>query len=256
MLTRQMTLLVIIGAVLLVGGFLVTPGTLVGLNFDYRSYIEETTDLYSGLVTQSSQISKQIQEIEQKTVAVSGQATLAVDKTTTAALSEQAAELVAHSAILRNQLKDIQSKLTAIDSKRAMLRADTQDTYLIVRALCLGAIGSVIMLLTKYVSSAPGKRFFDVIDYGRTLASMAIGSIVSVVTFGLFYTKQISIFDPTEAGATTPAPWRVTIICLLAGVFADKIFEAASQRLAKYLKSDVLTQSSRHRRRRPISGDQ
>jgi hypothetical protein len=251
-----MALLVIICAVLLVGGFLLPPGALIGLNFDYRSYVEETTGVYSGLETQSSTLLNQIQEIEEKILSITGESTLAADKTAAVALSEQATVLSGQVALLRNQLKDVQSKITIINSKRETLRADTQNTYLIIRALCLGAIGSIIMLLTKYISSAPGKEFFDVIDYGRTLASMMIVAIVSVVTFGLFYTKQISIFDPTEAGATIPAPWRVTIICLVAGVFADKIFEAASQRVAKYLKSDVLTPSSRRRTHRTSTKDQ
>ena len=51
---------------------------------------------------------------------------------------------------------------------------------------------------------------------------MGVGAVVSVVTFGLFHTKQISIFPHTDANSGLPDFWRVTILCLMAGAFSRK----------------------------------
>ena len=73
---------------------------------------------------------------------------------------------------------------------------------------------------------------------GRMWASMAMGGIVSVVVIGLFFTGFISIFANAPQTSSETDFWKVTILCLIAGAFSDRLFQAAAGRVESYLQAD------------------
>ena len=64
------------------------------------------------------------------------------------------------------------------------------------------------------------------------MLSMVFGGIVALVVFALFTTREISVFS-NEGGTPDEIPdyWRVVILCLIAGAFADRVFAAARERV-------------------------
>ena len=61
---------------------------------------------------------------------------------------------------------------------------------------------------------------------------MVFGGIVALVVFALFTTGELSVF--ANVGPTPdemPDYWRVVILCLIAGAFADRLFVAARERI-------------------------
>ncbi len=71
--------------------------------------------------------------------------------------------------------------------------------------------------------------------------SMAMGAVVSVVVIGLFFTGFISIFANAAQNTGEADFWKVTILCLLAGAFSDRLFEAAAGRMDTYLQAKAVT---------------
>ncbi|MGL6529193.1 hypothetical protein ACSZM9_08840 [Aeromonas hydrophila] len=117
-----------------------------------------------------------------------------------------------------------------------------ENLYYVMRALCLGALGAILTLLAN--SSIKSKKLvnynslFSEPDYWQSLITNCLaGSIISVVAFALFYTKQISIFDSTiESNSHAPDFWRSTLLCLIAGAFAEKIYDAVSTKVDGYVE--------------------
>jgi hypothetical protein len=118
---------------------------------------------------------------------------------------------------------------------------DTDHIYLVLRAISLGAIGAFASFMAQIASAkslAPPKR--PRIRYSVIFAAILVGAIVAIAVVGLFFTKQITIFEPGEAAAVkVPEFWRVTIVCLIAGAFADRIFAATTNRVDKYLGEEI-----------------
>ncbi len=121
----------------------------------------------------------------------------------------------------------------------------TDNIYLAMRALSLGALGALITLITVQLLVATEKK--QPLDFIKSphfwpflLGHTLMGSIVSVVIFGLFYTKQLTIFqvDVTSKEVIEPEFWRVTMLCIIAGAFSEKLYGAASNRLDKYTEED------------------
>ena len=110
-----------------------------------------------------------------------------------------------------------------------------------MRALCLGALGAILTLLAS--SSIKSRKIpnyksvFNEENYWQSLITNCLaGSIVSVLAFALFYTKQISIFDSTlESNTQAPDFWRSTLLCLIAGAFAEKLYEGVSTKVDTYV---------------------
>jgi hypothetical protein len=141
-------------------------------------------------------------------------------------------------------MKQLQQAKSGVEANRDDLRkkldaaaADSANIYVVARALALGAIGAMMSIFAKYLASPTVSSLFaDDGSMGRMWASMAMGAIVSVVVVGLFFTGFISIF--TNASQTTGETdfWKVTILCLLAGAFADRLFQSAASRMDSYLR--------------------
>jgi hypothetical protein len=141
---------------------------------------------------------------------------------------------------LKDQLARLQAEKKLSENYRSDLQAvidraagESTNLYLVARALALGAIGALMSILAK--SSMPIRRDSGTHDLAKMWSSMAIGAVVSVVALGLFHTRQISIFHTEGAPTGTPDFWRVTILCLIAGAFADRIFQAAAGKVDIYL---------------------
>ena len=122
--------------------------------------------------------------------------------------------------------------------------ADQQDHYtnvlFAIRALCLGGIGALVTLLARRTieTGDPDNTFFHAPRYWPLLIKHTIlGGLIALVAFALFYTKQITIFKPDNAVVPVggePEFWRVTLLCIISGAFADKIYTAVSSQVEKY----------------------
>jgi hypothetical protein len=142
----------------------------------------------------------------------------------------------------RNALEE---KRTSIDASRVEIRkkidataTDNVNIYLVARALALGAIGALMSIFAKHLSVPSGRPLFDdAASMGRMWASIAMGGIVSVVVIGLFFTGFISIFSNAAQNTGQTDFWKVTILCLLAGAFSDRLFQAAAGRMEMYLRT-------------------
>jgi hypothetical protein len=231
--------LIIIFIVLIVGGFLLTPGVLIAINFDYQMYFAQTVSKNLELSKEKVHLFREISELTDAVTAMAAKAANAKDASTAADFSTEAATISAKISRLKNESNSIQTEIDEIERQLSKRQAQTENLLLVIPALCLGALGSVVFTFTKFVASPKGTRLFELVEFNKMIASMVIGAMVSVVVFGLFYTKQISIFSPLETTSSIPDPWRTTIVCLVAGAFADRIFDAASNRLNSYLKSET-----------------
>lgn len=60
-----------------------------------------------------------------------------------------------------------------------------------------------------------------------------------MVVFALFYTKQLTIFQNLNGlKSSQPDFWRTTLLCIVAGAFSDKIYDAVSTRVDRYVETD------------------
>jgi hypothetical protein len=137
---------------------------------------------------------------------------------------------------LEEQRKSLEKRQAEMMAKIEASQVDSTNLYLVVRALALGAIGSLMSMFAIFLSIArPRNILRDDVTLTKTGASMAMGGIVAVVVVGLFFTGFISIFPQSGQPVGTPDYWKVTILCLLAGAFSDRLFQAASGRMDQYL---------------------
>jgi len=122
----------------------------------------------------------------------------------------------------------------------------TENIFYAMRALSLGALGALVTLIaTNIIGIQKIEKsigLFKLSNYWSLLISHAfLGAVISVVIFGLFYTKQLTIFQPdntTGTNSTPPEFWRVTMLCILAGAFAEKLYSAASHKVDQYVDED------------------
>lgn len=130
------------------------------------------------------------------------------------------------------------------------------DLYLSIRAFALGGLGSIAMaIMTKSVSTS-ASHLED--DKGwvklrlNPLLWTFVGGIVSLVAFGLFYTKQISIFHvPDSVNTQIPDYWRMSILCLIAGAYSETIINTASRQVEIYASNTPRGIRSPRQPRRP-----
>jgi uncharacterized coiled-coil protein SlyX len=139
---------------------------------------------------------------------------------------------------LKETKAGITSTQAELRKKLDTAAVDSANIYVVARALALGAIGALMSIFAKYLAGPTGRPLFeDSTSLGRMWASIAMGGIVSVVVVGLFFTGFISIFANSAQTTGETDFWKVTILCLLAGAFSDRLFQAASGRMDSYLRT-------------------
>jgi len=144
-------------------------------------------------------------------------------------------------AKIRNDFKNISNKLDSLQKSKY-----TENIFYAMRALSLGALGALVTLIATGIIGIQKKgvtsSLFELPNFWSLLTSHAfLGAIVSVVIFGLFYTKQLTIFQPenmSKDNHMVPEFWRVTMLCILAGAFAEKLYNAASTKIDDYVVDD------------------
>jgi hypothetical protein len=253
--------------ILLLVGFLATPGIFKVVNPEYllalREYsgpLAKLTQDATGTDSKIADLQSQISGLEKdlRDQGNAAMAKLSAMKIANAPASDMAAVSIELSSKanatssekdqLVGELKILQQTKTSIEANRADLRkkldaaaADSTNIYLVARALALGAIGALMSIFAKYLSIPTTRALFgDEASMGRMWASIAMGGIVSVVVIGLFFTGFISIFANAAQNTGDTDFWKVTILCLLAGAFSDRLFLAAATKMEAYLHtSDV-----------------
>ena len=123
----------------------------------------------------------------------------------------------------------LKDEIQITSSRLQKITRQSTNQYLATRAIALGALGAFAAALAISLQGvAPQAR----LRFGRTMFSMAFGGIVALVVFALFTIRELSVFaNHTAAPDETPDYWRVVILCLIAGAFADRLFAAARERV-------------------------
>jgi len=255
---------VITFVILLLIGFLATPGLFKIVNPEYLLALREngpplakltqdandTDTSITGLQSKISELKKSITDIAIASGAKQSSMNLANQpKADIASVGIDAASRAASLTSEMDQVsatkKALEDKRASIEASRADLRkkidasaADSVNIYLVARALALGAIGALMSIFAKYLSDPiPHTLFDNDASLGRMWASIAMGGIVSVVVIGLFFTGFISIFANAAQNTGETDFWKVTILCLLAGAFSDRLFQAAAGKMDTYLRT-------------------
>ena len=130
---------------------------------------------------------------------------------------------------LKAQIASIEEEIDGVILHLHEITQQSINQYLAMRAVALGALGAFAAALAAFLRAAALDRHFP---SGRTVLSMVFGGIVALVVFALFTTRELSVF--VNDGATPderPDYWRVVILCLIAGAFADRLFAAARERV-------------------------
>lgn len=249
---------------LLLTGFLATPGIFKVVNPEYllalREYGPQLTKLAQDaantdlkLTELRSNISKQERSMKDLSAALAARqasmrlANSPADEIATVAieagsklngLSNELDQFNIEMAGLKETKAGIASTQTELKKKLDAAAADSTNIYVVARALALGAIGALMSIFAKYLAGPTGRPLFeDSASLGRMWASIAMGGIVSVVVVGLFFTGFISIFANSAHTTGETDFWKVTILCLFAGAFSDRLFQAAAGRMDSYLRT-------------------
>lgn len=155
--------------------------------------------------------------------------------------TEQAQELLTttrfQSDQFKNQIVGLEDDIRIVTARRRDITLQSTNQYLAMRAVALGALGAFAAALAAFLhGAAPEVR----LHRGRTMLSMAFGGIVALVVFALFTTREISVFAYDGAKPEeTPDYWRVVILCLIAGAFADRLFAAARERIDQATRGEA-----------------
>lgn len=125
-----------------------------------------------------------------------------------------------------------EKEIDAIISRLNGITQKSTKQYLAMRAVALGALGAFAAALAAFLRvTAPSTPSTHLLS-GRTMLSMVFGGIVALVVFALFTTRELSVFVNNGAPPDEiPDYWRVVILCLIAGAFADRLFAAARERV-------------------------
>lgn len=144
------------------------------------------------------------------------------------------AEQVLNSARLKLEqtkieIASIEEEIRVVGARGREIRRQSTNQYLAMRAIVLGALGAFAAALAAFLRrESRGAR----LEQGRTMLSMLFGGIISLVVFALFTTREISVFGYDGAAPNEmPEYWRVVILCLVSGAFADRLFAAARERV-------------------------
>jgi len=258
------TICVVTFIILLLMGFLATPGLFRVVNPEYLLALheygqqltklsQEASDTDRKLAELRTQIAKQergLKELsanmaaQQSSMRVAGASTEDIAKAAIEAgvkvngLSSELDQLNGEFVDLKDRKATIVATQTDLGKKLETAAAESSNIYVVTRALSLGAIGALMSIFAKFLAApTPHALFEDGASIGRMWASMAMGGIVSVVVVGLFFTGFISIFANSTQTTGETDFWKVTILCLLAGAFSDRLFQAASGKMDAYLRT-------------------
>lgn len=257
--------------VLLLMGFLATPGIFKVINPEYllalREYgqqltrlSQEASDTDIKLAELRSIISKKERSAKEiVAVATAKQANMKIANAPADEIAAAAIETTTKLSGLTGELDQLNAELVELKDRKASIlssqaelrkkldaaAADSTNIYVVARALSLGAVGALMSIFAKYLAGPAARGLFeDSASIGRMWASIAMGGIVSVVVVGLFFTGFISIFANAAPTNGETDFWKVTILCLLAGAFSDRLFQAASGRMDAYLQTGEAGQTS------------
>jgi hypothetical protein len=258
--------------ILLLVGFLATPGLFKIVNPEYLLALRELGAPLNKLTQNAIDTESQIAILRSKIFGMERSlrdiANAATAKQSAMAIANAAPSYIAAAGIsfadkangissekeqLAEEIKVLEERKTNLEAARNQLvkkldgsAVDSLNIYLVARALALGAIGALMSILAKYLSTpTPRPLFDDATSLGRMWASMTMGAIVSVVVIGLFFTGFISIFANSTHSSGETDFWKVTILCLLAGAFSDRLFQAAAARMESYLRTGETTEPKR-----------
>jgi hypothetical protein len=224
--------------VLLLIGFLATPGVFKVINPEYLLARHEYSVPLEKTVSDIREAGNKIFELTLEILTLTTDAVTAEDTNVKALKSAQATRLTGVRHMWEQRKQDLENTEADLKRKIEASAAESANLYLVTRALALGAIGALISIFASLLSISKARVVFD--DKGalaKVWASMAIGAIVGVVMVGLFFTGFITIFAQTQQATGNPDFWKVTILCLLAGAFSDRLFLAASGKMERYLGS-------------------
>jgi hypothetical protein len=249
---------------LLLIGFLATPGIFKVVSPDYllaqREYggqlaklTEQLSDEDAKIAVLQSKISnldRTLKDLAAEAAATMGK--LDTEKATPEVIKRTGIEFSSKANPLGNERSQANTEKQQLDEKRASINAsrieienkisvssaDSTNIYLVTRALALGAIGAMISIFAKFlIAGSPHFLFEDRMIMSRMWASMVMGGIVAVVVIGLFLTGFISIFSNSTQNSGSTDYWKVTILCLFAGSFCDRLFQTAAGRMDGYLRT-------------------
>jgi hypothetical protein len=250
--------------ILVLAGFLLTPGVFNIVNPEYLLALHQygapldelrrnIGDNNSAIIVVDGDIASLEKLLaEQSAAAAAQQAKLSVENASTADMAKAAVDAGLKASSIGNGLGEAKKKKTNLEVKKEAFaqseaiviktieasKTDSVNLYTVTRALALGAIGALMSILAKFLSNRkPNETVGDEYSFKTIAASMAMGATVSVVVIGLFYTGFISIFANAGQISGNPDFWKVTILCLLAGTFSDRLFQAASARMEQYVQS-------------------
>ena len=127
------------------------------------------------------------------------------------------------------RIAGFREEIRVVTARRGEITRQSTNQYLAVRATALGALGAFAASIAAFLhGAATMARLWR----GHTMLSMVFGGIVALVVFALFTTREISVFSNEEGTpGEIPDYWRVVILCLIAGAFADRVFAAARERV-------------------------
>jgi hypothetical protein len=257
--------------ILLLVGFLATPGVFKMVNPEYLLALREVSGPLAKLTLDASDTDSKMADLQSKIsglqksitdvaiAATAKQSSMNIANATAADIAAVGVDAASKTASFKSEMDQatadkatLKDKRDSIEANRAELRkkldasaADSVNIYLVARALALGAIGALMSIFAKYLSVASTQGLLeDKASIGRMWASIAMGGIVSVVVIGLFFTGFISIFANAAQSSGEADFWKVTILCLLAGAFSDRLFQAASSKMDAYLQTGEIRSKS------------
>ena len=128
-----------------------------------------------------------------------------------------------------NLISSFEEELRVVTGRLHDITRQSNNQYHAMRAVSLGALGALAAALAAFL---PGAKTKTRLNHAHTMLSMVFSGIVALVVFALFTTRELSVF--VNVGPTPdeiPDYWRVVIVCLIAGAFADRLFVAARERV-------------------------
>jgi hypothetical protein len=263
-LVMRVAVCVVAFVVLLLAGFLATPGIFKVVNPEYLLALRENAEPLERLSSESADIDGKIVAVRLKISNLEGdvkrlsteqaakQATAATQGLSPAQISQIGIDYALLASAVARQIEQAEAEKKILDERKIVIsveqserrkklevsEADTANIYLVTRALALGAVGALMSIFAKFLFLPNIQSpFEDRAFLGRMWASMALGGIVAVVVVGLFLTGFISIFSNSTQNTGPTDFWKVTILCLFAGAFSDRLFQTASERMGSYLQT-------------------
>lgn len=130
---------------------------------------------------------------------------------------------------LEVQIAGIEEENRVVTARLHDITRQSANQYLAMRAVALGALGAFAAALAVFLYGATAETRLQRV---HTMLSIVFGGIVALVVFALFTTRELSVFANVGAPPDEmPDYWRVVILCLISGAFADRLFAAARERI-------------------------